>query len=194
MKYKSLAKLGIYDSKKVKSKLLSFLNKIMVCTIILLVSLILLKQNPNIKEYIKKEVFDNNLSFAYIKELYNKYFGSVLPVDKNDVVSVFNEKITYKSKVPYLDGFLLEVESNYLVPVIETGIVVYAGEKEGYGKVFIVEQVDGKSVWYGNIENSSIKLYDYVTKGSFLGETKDNNLYLVIEQNGEYLELENILS
>ena len=147
MKYKSLAKLGFYDKKKVKNKLLSFLNKIMVCSIILLISLIILKKNPSFKEYISKEIFDNNLSFAYIKELYNKYFGNILPEKNNDVVSVFNEKISYKNQIKYLDGYLLEVDNNYLVPIIETGIIVYIGEKEGYGNVIIVEQVDGVNVW-----------------------------------------------
>lgn len=194
MKYKSLAKLGIYENKKVKSKILSFFNKILICASILLISLIVLKKNPLIKEYISKEVFNNNISFAYIKELYNKYFGKILPENNEDIVSVFNEKINYKNKKEYLDGYLLEVDNNYLVPIIETGIVVYIGEKEGYGNVIIVEQVDGFNIWYGNIENTSVKLYDYVTKGSFLGETKDNNLYLVLEKDGEYLDIENILS
>lgn len=194
MKYKSLAKLGFYDKKKVKSKLLSFFNKLMICTVIVLISLIVLKKNPTVKEYISKEVFHDNLSFAYIKDWYNKYFGNILPDKDKKIVSVFNEKIVYKSKKTYLDGYALEVSNNYLVPVIETGIVVYIGEKEGYGNTYIVEQVDGNNVWYGNISNSSVKLYDYVTKGSFLGETKDNNLYLVLEKDGKYLDIETILS
>lgn len=193
MKYKSLTKLGFKESKKVKNKVLSFFNKIMICALILVVSLIILRKNPVIKDYVKEEVFNNNFSFAYFKELYQKYFGKLLPTNE-DVVSVFSEKITYKKYEKYLDGYLLDVDNQYLVPVIETGIVVYIGEKEGYGKVYIVEQVDGKNVWYGNIANSSIKLYDYVVKGSFLGETKDNNLYLVIEKDGAYCDLETVLS
>ena len=47
---------------------------------------------------------------------------------------------------------------------------------------------------FGNILNTSVKLYEYVTKGNFLGETKDNNLYLVLEKEGEYLDIETILS
>lgn len=193
MKYKSLTKLGFKESKKVKNKVLGFFNKIMICALILVVSLIILRKNPVIKDYVKEEVFNNNFSFAYFKELYQKYFGKLLPTNE-DVVSVFSEKITYKKYEKYLDGYLLDVDNQYLVPVIETGIVVYIGEKEGYGKVYIVEQVDGKNVWYGNIANSSIKLYDYVVKGSFLGETKDNNLYLVIEKDGAYCDLETVLS
>lgn len=194
VKYKSLAKLGFYDKKKVKSKLIGFLNKMMVCAVILLVGLIVLKKNPEVKTYISKKVFNDNFSFAYIKEIYNKYFGNVLPSLEDDTVSVFDEKLGYKNKTKYLDGYLLEVETNYLVPIIETGIVVYIGEKEGYGNVIIVEQIDGANVWYGNILNTSVKLYDYVAKGNFLGETKDNNLYLVLEKDGEYLDIETILS
>jgi len=194
MKYKSLAKLGFYDKKKVKNKLISFLNKVMVCTVILLVGLIVLKKNPEVKEYVSKKVFNDNFSFAYIKKKYNEYFGDLLPSINGDTVGVFNEKLVYKNKKAYLDGYLLEVDTNYLVPIIETGIVVYTGEKEGYGNVIIVEQVDGFNVWYGNVLNSNVKLYDYVTKGDFLGETKDNNLYLVLEKDGEYLDIENILS
>ena len=194
MKYKSLAKLGLYNKKKIKSKFISFMNKIMICAVILLVGLIVLKKSPTVREYVSEKVFNNNFSFASIKELYNKYFGSVLPIDKDETVSVFNEKLVYKNKTNYLDGYLLEVENNYLVPTIETGIVVYIGEKEGYGNVLIIEQVDGYNVWYGNIENYSVKLYDYVSKGSFLGETKDGNLYLVLEKDGEFLDIETILS
>lgn len=194
MKYKSLAKLGFYDKKHVKNKLVSLLNKIMVCAVILLVGLIVLKKSPTAREYISEKVFNDNFSFAYIKNLYNKYFGDILPTNNDNTVSVFNEKLVYRNKISYLNGTLLEVETNYLVPIIETGIVVYIGEKEGYGNVLIIEQVDGYNVWYGNIENYNVKLYDYVTKGSFLGETKDNNLYLVLEKDGEYFDIETILS
>ena len=141
MKYKSLSKLGIYDNKKIKNKLLSFFNKVMICTIILLSALIIIKKNPTIKEYISKEIFNNNISFAYIKELYNKYFGDVLPDNSSNVTSVFSEKITYKNKEKYLDGYILEVDSNYLVPVVETGIVVYIGEKKDYGNVITGKRI-----------------------------------------------------
>ena len=193
MKYKSLKRLSFYNKKKTKNKLISFINKTLICAVILLSSLIIMKKDPSIKEYINKKIFNEHLNFAYFKNLYTKYIGDVLPSSKDKTVSVFNEKINYQNKTKYLDGYLLEVDTNYLVPVIETGIVVYIGEKEGYGNVLIVEQVDGNNIWYGNILNYSVKLYDYVTKGDFLGEVKDNNLYLVLEKDGEYLDIENIL-
>ena len=88
----------------------------------------------------------------------------------------------------YKDGVELIVNTNYLVPVIESGIVVYIGEKEDYGYTVIVEQVNGIDVFYSNINPIDIKIYDYVEKGTLLGETKNNNLYLVFQKNGAYLD------
>ena len=51
-----------------------------------------------------------------------------------------------------------------MVPVIESGVVVFIGEKEGYGNTIIVEQVNGVDVYYSNINPSNIKLYDYIEK------------------------------
>ena len=194
MKYKSLEKIGFYDKKKVKSKLLSLLNKTLICGLILIISLIVLKKNPSIKKYISEEVFNNNLSFAYIKNWYNNHFGNILPEKEENIEAVFSNKIIYQSSKKYLDGFILEVSNNYLVPSINTGIVTFVGEKEGYGNVLIIEQIDGNTIWYGNLDNLNVNLYDYVIKGTILGEVKDNNLYLVGQNKGEYLDLSQIIS
>ena len=178
-------------AKPKKSKLYSFFNKILVCSILVLIFLILMKQNADFKNYINKYVFKDNISFAYINNLYNKYFGDILPSYKTeDVEPVFNEKLEYKNYNKYYDGYSLEVSNNYLVPIIESGIVVYIGEMENYKNVIIIEGIDGVDIWYGNIKNNNVKLYDYVNKGDFLGEVDNNNLYLVFEKNKEYLKFE----
>ena len=66
----------------------------------------------------------------------------------------------------------------------------YIGEKEEYGNTVIIQQIDGIDVWYGNISNTSIKLYDYVEKGNLLGECS-NELYLVFKKDGNRLDYEN---
>ena len=106
---------------------------------------------------------------------------------EKDVVSVFNENIIYKEKTDYNKGVKLVVENNYLVPVIESGIVVYKGEKEGYGYTVIIQQVNGVDLWYSNI-SCDVDLYDYVEKGSLLGEVKDSNLYLYFYKNGDFID------
>jgi len=85
------------------------------------------------------------------------------------------------------------VDTNYLVPVIESGLVVFIGEKENYGNVIIIQGMDGVDIWYGNMSTTSVKLYDYIESGDLLGETLTNNLYLVYSKDGNYLDYEEYL-
>ena len=43
-------------------------------------------------------------------------------------------------------------------------------------------------MWYGNLQNINVELYDYVEKGKLLGEAKGTNLYLVYQKDGEYVD------
>ena len=85
------------------------------------------------------------------------------------------------------------MDTNYLVPVLESGIVLFIGEKENYGNVIIIEGVDGVDIWYGNMKTTSVKLYDYVESGDLLGETLNDNLYLVYSKDGKFLNYEDYL-
>lgn len=167
-----------------------YLIKLCSVTLITLVVLILVKQNNNIKNIIYDNVYDKNISFAYINSLYKKYFGNNDFLDnKINLKPVFNEKLVYSNKDKYLDGLKLSVDEDYLIPSLESGLVVFTGTKEGYGNVVIIEQVDGVDVWYGNLTNINVKLYDYIEKGSLIGNC-DKELYLVFKHNGEILDYE----
>lgn len=175
------------------------INRILFTIFLVLVTLIAVKMNPNLKEEIRKRVYQDNLSFSKFNALYEKYLGGVLPfdlkldIDKDDDLAVFNEKLEYQEIEAYKDGAKLSVSKNYLVPANESGIIVFIGEKEGYSKVIIVQQVNGVDAWYGNITNTSHKLYDYVSKGDLLGNTIDDKLYLVYQSNGEFLDYKEYL-
>ena len=183
------------NKKKPKKNIfISILSKLLVCFILVMVCLILMKKNEKFNKFMNENVFKDNISFAYLNNLYNKYFGKILPSYKTeDTETVFNEKLEYKDSSIYHDGYKLSVTNKYLVPIIESGIVVYSGDMDNYGKVIIIEGIDGVDIWYGNLDNVSVKLYDYVTKGSYLGDTLDDNLYLVFEKNQEYLKFEDYI-
>ena len=100
----------------------------------------------------------------------------------------------YKEKEKYLDGYKLNVDKNYLVPVIESGVVVFIGKKDDLGNVITIEGENNSTITYGNIKNTDIKLYEYVIKGKYLGEVVDETLYITILKNGEYLDIETYLS
>lgn len=182
------------EKNKKKNFLMSFFNKILVCIILVIICLIMMKTNSNFQEFVSEKIFKDNISFAYLNNLYNKYFGSILPSYKNsDTEVVFNEKLEYFEYNKYLDGYKLSVTTSYLVPIIESGIVVYIGNIDNYGESVIIEGIDGVDIWYSNLENISVKLYDYVNSGDYLGEVKGEDLYLVFEKNQEYLKFEDYI-
>ena len=191
MKYKCLEK---FNNKKENKKVIKFINKTLMAIFLGLVFLIVMEYSPKFKDFMQKEVLDKNISFGFIGKLYSKYFGEVLPNNNDNIVKVFKENITYKEKETYENGYKLIVEENYLVPVISSGVVVFIGEKEDMGNVIVIEGEDASTITYGNINNSDMKLYEYVNSGSFLGETNGNYLYITILKNGEYLDIETYLS
>ncbi len=166
------------------------LSKVCICTIIALTIMILSKAYPNLKSSIYKNVFETNFSFATINETYKKWFGSSIPFEdlfSKNTQTVFSDKIEYKESNKYKDGVRLMVDDNYLVPVLKQGLVVFIGDKEEYGNTVIIEQADGIDVWYSNLTNISVNLYDYVDTGHYLGEVKDQYLYLVFKKEGDVL-------
>lgn len=197
--YKNLSKF--YNKKQNKKEITpnkfayKLITKILICLIIFVSVLIAIKVKPDLKEDIQKVVYEDQFSFAYVNNLYKKYFGNILPFE--NIVpsdnSAFNEKLEYSEANLYKDGVALSVTSNYLTPVLESGIVVFIGEKENYGNTIIVQQINGVDVWYGNVEQGDLKLYDYIEKGSLLGEVVDNKLYLVFQKEGKFLDYKEYL-
>ncbi len=184
-----------YSIKNLKSSkyLKPFLYKFLITLVLVLVVLVITKTSDKYKAIIKQNVYDKNFSFATINNLYTKYLGSVLPFKdlklfKDETQTTFDEKLKYSEANKYLDGVKLTVEKNYLVPIQESGMVVFQGEKEGYGNIVIIQQINGVDLWYGNLQNINVELYDYVEKGKLLGEAKGTNLYLVYQKDGEYVD------
>ena len=181
----------------VKRKNNNTLSKLLITIIITLITLITLKSNNKLKTSFYKNVFEKNINFASINKLFKDKFGKPIPfsdvIESKSVEPVFSEKLEYSEKSKYLDGVKLTVSKNYLVPNIENGIVVFVGEKENYGNTVIVEGTDGIDIWYCNVSSSSLKLYDYLEKGSLIGEAKDTTIYLVYKKEGKVLNYEDFL-
>jgi len=190
MKHKS--NLPAKDIKFKNNILFNTIRNSMICTLLFLLTLIVTKTSDEKKIFLYKNIYDNTFSFSKINSLYKKYFGNILPFEnliKDDAVKpVFNETFTYKDASAYLDGALVKVEKDYLVPLIESGLVVFIGDKEGYGNTVIIQQINGIDLWYSNITNINVKIYDYVEKGNLLAETSGEELYLVYKKDGTVLD------
>lgn len=178
-----------------KKQIKQTLSKILITIIIFLIGMILTKTNPKYKIFIQENIYENSFRFTKINELYKKYFGNLLSLDNiiYEETPVFNENITYTEKNTYKDGVALTVSTGYMVPSLENGIVVYIGNKEEYGQTIIIEQTNGIDVFYSNITNENIKLYDYIEKGEYVGQTKTDKLYLVFQKNGTILNYQDYI-
>lgn len=183
------------NEEKLIKYLRSLILRSLTAIVLFLILAILVKSNQNYKDTIVSNLYEKHISFTTFKNLYTKYLGGIVPLDKvtQNATPVFNEDLEYTNDSIYHDGVKLEVSYNYLVPIIEEGMVVYIGEKENYGNVVIIEGIDGIDIWYGNMETTTIKLYDYVEKGSYLGQTKENILYLIYEKDGKFLDYKEYL-
>ena len=171
------------------NKVSKILSRFLVFVIITLCGLIVLKGSPNLRNVVFKNIFQNNLKFAKINELYEKYFGSSLPLTGSDSLAlVSSEKLSYEKSEGYKDGVRLSVSKNYAVPVLESGIVIFTGEKEGYGNTVIVQGADDVEVWYSNLKEVKVSMYDYLKKGSIIGEALDDKLVLVFTKDGKNLD------
>ncbi len=168
----------------------NFLTKVLLSIIFFLLSLIYLKTNDKNVLMYKEYVFSENLPFTKIKNWYENLFGEPIPKTATKEKTVFSGSLIYKKIEDYHDGEKLTVNDKALVSTLNGGIVVFIGEKDDYGNTVIVQGNDGADIWYGNVANVAVKLYDYVEKGTTLGETKDDTLYLVIKKDNEYLKYE----
>ena len=173
-----------------KKSIKKAISKLLLSVIIFLIGMIIVKQDIKFKSIIQTKLYEESFPFQKFKSLYEKYLGNILSIEKNikKEVPVFNEKLSFKKIDKFYDGAKLEVNDNYMVPVLESGVIVFIGEKDKYKNTIIVEQINGVDTFYGNINANNIKLYDYVEKGDLLGEVNNNELYLVFQKDGKYLD------
>lgn len=174
---------GVNEKNKYIKNLFS---RIFLSITLLLSILILCNMNSSIKTFIKENLFETDFKFSTITKLYNKYFLNINneSIKENSAVASV-KSIEYTESEKYLDGVKLITSSNYPIKIIASGIVVFIGEKEGYGNTIIIQQSNGVDVWYGNISDVSVKLYDYVEKDTIVG-TSTNFIYLVFQKNGVF--------
>ena len=179
--------------KKENNKISKIFTKILLSIILVLGCTIYVKLSPDNMAWFKENIFESNLTFTKINNWYHEVFGSVLPsvTEQQDLTASSN--IQNVSREPYLDGYKISSTKNSPVTSIQSGLLVFMGEKEGYGNTFIIQGVDGVDIWYGGIGDTDFKLYDYVEKDSILGNTTEDYYYLVFKEDNEFLTYEDYI-
>ena len=183
------------NSDKIGKYVNNLITRLLLSLIVFFGVVIVSNMSEKYEKFIYEVVLKENMSFSKITNIYEKYFGSVLPFDDlvGDEQTVFNETFQYESIINYKDGYEVEVGENYLIPVINSGIVVFVGEKEGLGNTVIVQGIDEVDYWYSNVTNIHPSLYDYVSKGELLGSSDGVKMYLTFKKGNEYLEYDEVI-
>lgn len=137
----------------------------------------------------KNYLFNETLAFTKINALYTKYFGNIIPEKVNNNIPVFESGKNYSTIEKEGDSFSVLLTSN-TYNFLESGVIVFLGEKEGFGKTMIVQGVDGVDIWYSNLNNLNATMYDYVEKNKIVGEFNDQKAILTFMENGEFIGYE----
>ena len=169
---------------KSHSKLKKYITKILILVILVLSSLIYVSINDDNLIKFKKIVFEDTFNFNKFKNFYQKI--NIIDNKKTIPVSKSVELTDYEN---YLDGVVFNIDSNYPVKALYSGIVIFIGNKEGYGNTVVIQGSDGYDIWYGSIDNVTVKMYDFVKKDTIIGEA-NQKLYLLITKDGKNIKYE----
>ncbi|MDD2504905.1 MAG: M23 family metallopeptidase [Bacilli bacterium] len=172
-----------------KNYIKSLFIRILISIIIFLTISIFINYNDKCFLFFKKNIYDKTLNFSSFTNIYNKYFGAILPEAED--LKVNKNELIYKEANIFHDGAVLSGVSS--VSPFKSGIVVFIGEKENYGETIIIQGMDGIDYWYGNLSDISIKLYDYIESNTVIANAKDNNLYVVFIKKGQVLDFEEFI-
>ncbi len=174
-----------------KKYIKSLFTRVLISIILFLsISIFVNSSDKNLLLF-KNNIYDKTFKFTKVSNWYNKYFGDIVKKPSIEKVVAVNKELTYTNYEKFKDG--VELDGVNAVYPFKSGIVVYIGEKEGYGSTVIIQGMDGIDYWYANIDNLSVKLYDYVESDNIIGESKDNKLYLVFMKDGNTLNYEDFL-
>ena len=164
------------------------LFKILLSTTIFLILAILCKENKKYHDKIHYHLYEESFNFNSIYNFYNKYLGGIdFYINKENITPVLYERITYNKLEEYKDGIKLQTSNKYLVPNLKEGIITKIETKKDYNQTIVVKTKNNINIWYGNICNPTLKIYDSIKKGEYLGESCSNYIYIVYEKEGKYL-------
>lgn len=182
--------------KKMKKKNESFsssnlwMTKLLLSIIIVLLCLIVSNLNHTFKDAFQSQVLEHTIHFSNIHKFYDKYIGSLTKSEETVPVSSTVSSIHQLARVENNGTYTFSVEKEYPVSFLESGIIVFIGDKYGLSDTVIVQGNDGVDLWYSHVLVSAYSLYDYVRKGDILGTSIDDTFLLTIMKDGNTLKYE----
>jgi len=162
-------------------------------SIVLIMSLLLVnKFNSNFLSNFKNTIFNRSFNFVKINSLSKKFLGKefIYSQKKSNSIGVMNEDLISGESHKYYDGEKYIVSSNLPIGTVESGVVIFVGDKQHFKNTVIIQGTDNYNIWYGNLKDVSVNLYEYVEKNSLIGLADGNEVYMLIEKDNNYYSYE----
>ena len=177
---------------KYRKYIYNVINRILVAFVVIFALLILKKVKPTKSYYLKNKIFSKSLSFININTISKKLIGKEVfyNPNKNNEMLVFSDITNFNNVEKHGNSESFLVSDNLPIGSIQSGVVIFIGEKEDLGNTVIIQGIDNYNIWYGNLKNNNVSLYDYVEKGTLIGECSNNKLYLLIEKDNHIYSYE----
>lgn len=171
---------------KYKFKISNIINQVLISFSFVFLVLIINKFSPNFILNIKKQIFNKSFNFVKVNKISKDIIGrEVFSYNDNKTLNVISDNNLSNYSTKYYDGEEFIVSDSLPIGAIQSGVVIYIGEKEHYNNTVIVQGVDGFNIWYGNLKDISVSLYDYVEKHSLVGSADKDRIYMLIEKNNK---------
>lgn len=189
--HKKRIKKETNDEKKSFNYLKRLISRTLIAIILLLIGIIFYKTDTSNKELINKYLYEDNWDFINVKNIFEDKIGKIIPVSKtNSELVMSNGDFTTNPYVFKNDLTIFSLKEDTNITTLCGGIVVFMGNKDNLGNTIIIQGNDGIDIWYSNITNSNISLYDYVDKNTIIGESVNKSITLKISKNGNFISYE----
>ncbi|KEK26372.1 M23 family metallopeptidase [Bacillus gaemokensis] len=189
-----------------------FLFKFLLAAILVLSVAILFKNAPasfDGTRTVVKKVMQEEFQFAAVSKWYEDQFGKPLAFfpgsEKKQEAKSKDYAVPASGKVMQDfqkngQGVFVQTAANATVESVNEGVVIFAGKKEEFGNIVEIQHADGTESWYGNLSETSVKLYDYVTKKQKIGtvsvntDNKNGKFYFAIKKNEKFIDPIQVIS
>lgn len=150
------------------------------------------KVDPDVANNIKKNIFNKSFNFIKVNTLTKKVLGKefIYYQKMPNSINVFSEDIGGNISHKFYDGEKYDVSENLPIGVFESGVVIYRGYKENFKNTVIIQGIDNYNIWYGNLKDINVNLYEYVEKNSLIGSADGKEVYILIEKDDKFYTYE----
>ena len=156
--------------------------KLLVSAIlVLLIAIMFRNQSPAFepaREFVTKSM-NEDFQFAAVSDWYENTFGeqlALLPSSESGEEKTADDPEQMQYALPasgkILEDFgengqriTIEISKDAPIEAMNEGLVLFVGQKEGFGNTVVIQHADKSESWYGNLSEIDVTLYEYIEKG-----------------------------